>query len=418
MQRIHPRVYLTFLVKASKFFCQLFLYSPVTLAPSCCLASPQRTTALAPDRMNIILAKEKNNESSFYVYDMKDLEESMAIWEEQMHGICPFYAVKCNPNPKLIKKLASLGAKFDCASPNEIDVVCSEDVAPSKILYANPCKRTQDIAYALQKGVTMTTFDSVCELEKIKSVAPDMGVVLRIYANDPNARCILSNKFGARETEWARLLQAAKRMNLRLEGVSFHVGSGASTPEAFSHAIKSARDLYDLALAYGYKLKMLDIGGGFSRETLHKIAPTIQTAIGTYFPPSLECDVIAEPGRFFAETCGTLYTRVIGVRDACDTDDLCCTITDGLYGSFNNVVYDHAKVPYPEVISLSSAEKQLQKTTIFGPTCDGYDTVATCMLPTVQLGDYIVFRNMGAYTIAGACDFNGIKFTAPTCYAI
>lgn len=347
---------------------------------------------------------------------MNDVETSMSLWEKEMSGITPFYAVKCNPSPLLVRKLATLGAHFDCASPNEIDLVCAQGVHPSKILYANPCKRLKDIAYAYEKGVGMTTFDSVCELEKIKQVAPNMRVVIRIYANDPKARCVLSNKFGARESEWVRLLEAAKRLDLDVCGVSFHVGSGASSPDAFAHAIASARILFDLARVIGFELSLVDIGGGFSRDSLHKIAPTIHESLNTYFAFPLNCRVIAEPGRFFAETCATLYTRVIGVRDACDSDEICCTITDGLYGSFNNIVYDHASVPHPEV--LNAQDGPLQKTTIFGPTCDGFDTVATCMLPKVCLGDYMLFRNMGAYTVAGACDFNGIRFTEPTCYAI
>lgn len=340
----------------------------------------------------------------------------MRVWERLMYNITPYYAVKCNPDKMLVRKLASIGANFDCASPAEIDIVLEQGVSPSRILYANPCKRLCDISYAFSKGVTMTTFDSVTELQKIREVAPDMKVILRIYANDPTAQCVLSNKFGAKESEWVHLIDMAKSLALNLCGISFHVGSGASNPEAFSHAIQHAHTLYDLASSYGFDIGIIDIGGGFSSTSLGRIAPVVQTAIDKYFSFPSECQIIAEPGRYFAQTCATLYTRVIGLREGC------CTITDGLYGSFNNIVYDHAVTAPPIVLSKNGAPKTavhdqtMQETTIFGPTCDGFDTVMTCYIPQVDVGDYLVFKHMGAYTIAGACNFNGIQFMTPTVY--
>lgn len=363
-----------------------------------------------------ILKRQMSKEESFYVYDLLDLTRSMNIWKREMQRISPWYAVKTNPEPKLVKTLASLGANFDCASPNEIDIVLAQGATPDRIIYANPCKRMIDIAYAAKHGVNLTTFDSVCELEKISKVAPNMRVVLRLYANDPTAQCVLSNKFGAKETEWRKLVEKATELRLNLCGISFHVGSGASSPQAFAHAIKGAKRLRDLASIYGHKIDLLDIGGGFSHKTINSIAPVIQEALNEE-GDSFET-VIAEPGRFFAETCGTLYTRVIGVRES-DGESF-ATITDGLYGSFNSVVYDHAQVPTPNVFKVNEKETsgELVSTTLFGPTCDGFDTITTAMMPKLSLGDFVYFKNMGAYTIAGACNFNGIQFMTPSCYYV
>lgn len=59
----------------------------------------------------------------------------------------PFYAVKCNPDPVIVRLLAALGCGFDCATKGEIDLVLNglgEDLSFSalgltdKIVYANP----------------------------------------------------------------------------------------------------------------------------------------------------------------------------------------------------------------------------------------------------------------------------------------
>ena len=53
-------------------------------------------------------------------------------------------------------------------------------------------------------------------------------------------------------------------------------------------------------------------------------------------------------------------------------------------------------------------------TTIFGPTCDSLDIVFNRVpdVPDLLVGDWLLFPACGAYTAAGATDFNGIGATA------
>lgn len=88
-------------------------------------------------------------------------------------------------------------------------------------------------------------------------------------------------------------------------------------------------------------------------------------------------------------------------------------ITDGLYGSMNSILYDHATLtahPLPQSKGAHDNDRgELVPSTVFGPTCDGLDTVLhDYPLPSLENGDWLVFPNMGAYTLVGACNFNGI----------
>lgn len=410
---------------------------------------------------------EEDLEHGFYVYDLEELKDSYQQWNTYFPMIHPYYAVKCNPDAGILRELAKCGANFDCASPAEITTVLEQNVNPDRILYANPCKSTHDIRYARAHNVKSTTFDTVYELEKIHKYAPDMECVLRIYACDPNAQCQLSNKFGAHEHEWDSILLRAKELNINLIGISFHVGSGASSATAYEHAIQQARKLCILAEDYGYHLHLLDIGGGFMKKHLasSSLPYIIRRALeeNGFMDPYYR--IIAEPGRYFAESCGHLFTKVLGIRDRSSTHrDY--WISDSLYGSFNCVLYDHIHPkPYilrdvlannhthhithvddiipspPETPPLSldidnesptseyrhsqggytsdisvqsndsGASTDSMISTLFGPTCDGMDIVLKdVVLPRLELDDWIAFKDMGAYTIAGACIFNGIGF--------
>ena len=92
-------------------------------------------------------------------------------------------------------------------------------------------------------------------------------------------------------------------------------------------------------------------------------------------------------------------------------------ITDGLYGSMNCLLYDHAVLgcrPLARGAKSGAAPPALLPSTVFGPTCDGLDTVLRDYpLPRLDNGDWLVFPKMGAYTRTGASAFNGFDATAP-----
>ena len=87
-------------------------------------------------------------------------------------------------------------------------------------------------------------------------------------------------------------------------------------------------------------------------------------------------------------------------------------INDGLYGSFNSILFDHA-VPIPrKFVAPGTATSEPVETfpsTLFGPTCDGLDCVAkNVALPRMERDDWFFFEDMGAYTNVGGCRFNGM----------
>ena len=261
------------------------------------------------------LLRTKRPTDSFYVYDLSVLTRAYEEWTKAFPTVTPYYAVKCNPNETLVRHLASLGCSFDCATPYEFNLVLNLGVSPDRIIYANPCKMPDDILLAHKKGIVQTTFDSVCELQKIALSVSGVAseVLLRIRADDPQARCNLGNKYGAEESEWPELINMCSRLGLNLVGVSFHVGSMAKSANAFVDALGKARRAIDVAENYGgFKPRIIDIGGGFSSENIFDLGPIpsmINQALNDNF--NSEFKFIAEPGRYFAEHVATLVTPVI-----------------------------------------------------------------------------------------------------------
>jgi len=319
----------------------------------------------------------------------------------------------------VLRLLAKLGTGFDCASRAEIDLVLDLGVDPSRIIYAQPCKTKSYLRHARRVGVKQMTFDNSDELYKIKHCFPDAELVLRILTDDSTSLCRLSEKFGASMDSTRELLQLAKGLDLNVVGVSFHVGSGASDPGSFAKSVQDARDVFDQAATLGFDLRLLDVGGGFVDETFERFAAVLNEALEEQFPHHIR--VIAEPGRYYASNAFTLAANVIARREVAgeNSDDKAYMIylNDGVYGNFSNIIFDHQH-PVPQVLHTASRQTGLVEYSIWGPTCDGIDRIKESVyLPgTIDIGDWLFFDNMGAYTKCSATKFNGFSDTHATIY--
>ena len=182
------------------------------------------------------------------------------------------------------------------------------------------------------------TFDCEDELDKVAEMCPHASLVVRIRADDPTALVQLGGKFGADAVAQApTLLAAAKLRNLDVVGVSFHVGSGSQAPEFYRAAIRAAQQVFVAGAALSYHFGLLDIGGGFhghftaggAVDPAH-VASEMNGALADSFPRRQfgHVEVIAEPGRFFAETCMTMFVMVHTVKTQPDGGRM-YYITDG-----------------------------------------------------------------------------------------
>ena len=317
--------------------------------------------------------------------------------------------------------LAELGTGFDCASKAEIDQVLSLGVDSSRIVYAQPCKTKSYVRYAAQRDVKQMTFDNADELYKIKQFFPDAELLLRILTDDSASLCRLSLKFGASLESTKHLLELASKLELNVVGVAFHVGSGASDPKAFIRAVKDARVVFDQAADLGLSLNTLDVGGGFCNDTFKEMAKVLSCALEQHFPPDIR--IIGEPGRYYVSTAYTIACHVIARRSV-EIQEKGLTsymlyLNDGVYGNFSSIIFDHQKpIPQPLRVGrrfLYGQQNLLREGvnpteySIWGPTCDGIDCITeSCSFTQVlDVGDWLFFENMGAYTKCSATRFNG-----------
>lgn len=302
---------------------------------------------------------------------------------------------------------------FDCASEHEI-CEALPIVGPSKIIYAQPCKKPEDIQIAAARGINLTVADSVEEIEKLAEAKWDGEVLVRLLVRDGGSKQPFGKKFGA-PAEWLpTMFDAARAHKLNMAGFSFHVGSECQDPLQYKHAINDCHAAADLARKYGLPTRVVDIGGGFLPQAaaFKAVAAQIAAACATHFSdPAVR--VIAEPGRFLAQPTHTLYTTVIGKKPAWPAPASHAdpawriTVDESVYGTFSNIPFDGQR-PVLERVKPSAHGELLRPTVVFGRTCDSGDLIsAAAPLPELKVGDVLRVRDMGAYTTVTASEFNG-----------
>jgi len=350
---------------------------------------------------------------SFYIANLGVLEQKISEWKTHLPNVRPFYAIKCNPNHEMIKTLIDHDIGFDCASKNEIKTALDLGCRPNHILFMHPFKTREDIEYAVSRDIKYTTYDSFSEMDKLKTYGPSLQCLMRLKVNNPSARVQLGLKYGIDEYEFKEFVNYAKELNLNLVGVCYHVGSASQDPNVFKEGMRYAANVFDFAKQKGFNMSVLDIGGGFTSENFVETAKVIKNEIvnNSFDDPNI--NIFAEPGRYFASDVFTFFSPVIGVKHKTIPEYY---IRDGLYGSFNCMVYDgqSPKLGYLRHPMLDPLTHNKNKeSTLFGCTCDSLDSIGKFGLPHLRVHDFVVCDNFGAYTISGAKDFNGIPMSQP-----
>jgi len=335
----------------------------------------------------------------------------------------PYYAVKCNSEPKILQWLGELGSGFDCASAGEMEA-CR---GASDIVFANPCKTVRDINVAREMNVGWTTIDCCEELEKMSDHAYMPELLLRVAVDDKASDTPFSKKFGLADwTEVKRLYEAAIGAGFRVGGFSFHVGSGCRDFSQYERAIAKVDSFWGKLLGLGAKnLHTIDIGGGFRSEESHFAPAAVAIKKGlAALESSKGANIIAEPGRFFAAPSQDLFVKVIGKKpgysgsssgsgsgSSSGSGSWRYTIDESVYGQFSCIPFDSQR---PRFARIGSDKRWKAPGVMFGRTCDSLDVICYgSEMDELEIGDWLYFPWMGAYTSVTSSEFNGFPKPQP-----
>jgi ornithine decarboxylase len=328
---------------------------------------------------------------------------------ENFPGKC-LYAVKANNAPGILNALHEAGVRdFDVASIPEIEQVAGIEGATAHVMH--PIKSRQLIRTAyFDHGIRTFAVDCEAELDKVMAEtggARDLTIMVRMACANTFSEIPLEGKFGLSWHESADLLRKARQASDCL-GLTFHVGSQAMAPSAYSHAL---RTMHHHIVHAGVVADVIDVGGGFPSRypgmeppALSAFVDEIRTAFDN-LAVGWHCELWCEPGRALVAEAESVVVRVEARKD--DT----LYVNDGAFGTLFDAA--HLKFVFPsrrlDVDGDEDDRTALAPFALYGPTCDSIDYMpGPFYLPeTIGEGDHIEIGNIGAYGRVMAGQFNG-----------
>lgn len=362
-----------------------------------------------------------------FIIDHEQIRNNYRFFKKNLPRVQAYYAVKANSDSEVVRTLFDEGASFDVASLNEFNLIYHfiEGLSEqrrcafiwNKIIYAHPVKEVRTLEQ-LKPYCPLIAYDSECELRKIKEHCDSAGLVLRVSVPNIGAMAEQASKFGVDVSDAIPLVEKAFEMGLNVEGISFHVGSQCTRFDNYVDALNISAEILN-EIEKKHEIRLIDLGGGFpvpydsKVPAFEELARIINNELNRHFEKKIEdktrkekFEIIAEPGRFMVANAALLISRIDCKKRK--EGKLFFHINDGVYGTFSGEVYDHCSYPFEPFPSSKGGKREI--CAIAGPTCDGFDMVSKAeYLPSdLEFGDLLLSRNVGAYTIVSATDFNGL----------
>lgn len=352
------------------------------------------------------------------IFDLDRLSAQYHALHQHLPEAKILYAVKANPSPKILERLAQLGCGFDLASPGEVALCLALGVPAERLSFGNSVKKQADIASAFAAGIRQFAFDSPQELDKLAAAAPGARVFCRIGVAGTGAQWPLTHKFGCSVEAAVALLVRAAQLGLQPAGVSFHVGSQQTLPAAWTHAIGHAHQVFVQLARLGIELEFINLGGGLPAHYHEPTPPllayidAIREVLARTFGAQQPA-LFVEPGRFLVGDAGVLVAEVVLVADRPHERVPRWVYLDaGTYSGLDETVGEriHYRIEVLDPLG-KHRDRPLGPVVLAGPTCDSTDVIYRhgIELPLdLQPGERIVFLSAGAYTTTcSSIDFNG-----------
>ncbi len=344
----------------------------------------------------------EKNETPFHAVNLSTIRDNARLFKNAIPNSQVFYAIKANPDKRILEELHSEGISFDVASSGEIILCKSIGVPSEKMLFSNTIKKPSEIKYAFEAGITTFAFDNYHELGKIAANAPNSNVFLRICVYG-DSKINLNEKFGAMPEEAVELILEAQRKGLKPVGISFHVGIQCLNSDSYVQAIEQVSQIVNDLKKHNITLDFIDLGGGFPVKFQNEdfnlndyfkiINGTLQKLV-----PNLK--VYLEPGSGIVGNSTSLVFSVIG--KALRGGKTWYYVDEGIYSSFIDVIIADKKYSY-----YSTKKGKTESCVLAGRTCCSLDVIdKDVKLPKLEIGDKILVKNAGTYAKALNTTFN------------
>ncbi len=320
-----------------------------------------------------------------------------------------FYALKANPSPDILRRIAAAGLGFECVSPGELARVRETlpELPPDRVLFTPNFAPRAEYAAALAAGVHVT-LDNVHPLAEWPELFAGRDVLLRVDPgtgrghHDHVKTGGKRSKFGIAVGELDRVAELARRHGVRVVGLHAHVGSGILDASSWSEVALFLAGLAERFPAVTH----IDLGGGLGVPEKPDQAPldlaALDAALARVRAAHPRLALWLEPGRFLVAEAGVLLCTVTQLKRKGDVAFV------GVDAGMNSLIRPALYGAWHEIVNLTRLDAPLAEVAhVVGPICESGDTLGYARrLPETREGDVLLIATAGAYGRAMSSAYN------------
>jgi len=359
----------------------------------------------------------------YYLIDQPTLLTSLQELEDAYQGYSGLvrisYSLKANFNSVVMRTFIKKNILFDITSLGELFFYLKSSGNPENVIYTSVTEEEEELGEVLSAGVDRLVVSSFNGLNNLINaseflglapsvmirVNPEVGVRAEVKASYRQGKFGVTLTGSSPDTA-STMLKKIISSGLDFEGFHFHLGSQIENPICFINALdkleafinRMRRDNPDL------DLKVLDIGGG-TPVFYGRPVPTPEE-MGAMICPKLnsmierlgtDTTVIVESGRFLSSPACMLISKIVNTKVHGFQKFI---FVDAGY----HLLLDAAllRQEYPQEVLPPSDQTDHFKLNLAGRLCDTYDIFPISPISNLQgaePGKFVVFRNVGAYSI-------------------
>ncbi len=357
----------------------------------------------------------------FYCYSLGQLQDNYQAFKDAFKNINPLicFSVKSNSNLKLLNELKKMGSGADVVSIGELLKAKKVGIKSNKIVFSGVGKTEEEIFMAIKKNVLLINVESENEVNLINKIAKKIsrkiaiGIRLNPNVTGKTHKKISTGgkqeKFGLTQYDFLSLCKKVKKMkNLKLEGISVHIGSQITNVNPFKKVLSV---LNAIIKKTKINFKYIDLGGGMGISYSKKEKPINlkkYSKLINKFLRNKNIKIIFEPGRFIIGNSAILITKIIYIKKS--NGKKFVILDAGMNDLMRPALYD----AYHQIIPLKRTGKSLKGNIEFvGPICESSDKFLTeKKFQKIKEGDYVSLANVGAYGMSLSSNYNTRPFIA------
>ena len=351
-----------------------------------------------------------------FVYSRSMIEHRIDLLRSAMPDRLKInYAIKANSFPPLLNHVAGLVDGLDIASGGELDMVQALGVEGSRVSFAGPGKRDEELQAAIEAGVTLN-LESENEARRALTIAERVGKTPRLAIRvNPDFELKGSGMkmgggakpFGVDAERVPALAREIIDAGCEWRGLHIFTGSQALDADALIETQANVLDLADrLASEAGVDLPKLNMGGGFGIPyfisdmplDVRKVGQELEDKFQNLPQTLVSSEVFIELGRYIVGEAGVYLTRIVDRKVSHGETYL---VTDGglhhqlaASGNFGTVVRRN----YPLAIAGQFMAEPSEEANVVGCLCTPLDRLADkAHLPHADVGDLVAVFCAGAY---------------------